>query len=1586
MEVKYMNRPVDWKAFEYKFSTDPRPAFEGLAYILFCYEFKQTYGIFRYYNQPYIETQPADTDDGHKVGFQAKYYDAGTQMSSKEQDLKDAIKGAKNKYAGIDRIIFYINKEFSASSAKDKDKPEYQLHIEKYGADLGIEIQWRGQSHIEKMLAEEELKYVKNMYFNAKDGIDRFHENLINHKNSILKHIHSTIQYNGRKVKIPQDNRKLTDFQESATQVMIIHGAAGAGKSATVKDFLEAEKNQKEKIALMFSASDLDVKEENLFLYDGNYGLQDLFGLYKNEEHRLCIIDSAEKYCTAKYPEVFGDILRQFLDHGWKVLITIRTFYKDTFCNTFLKNTTYSQQEIPKLKKETLTQINNQYPFVLPADPKVQDLLCNLFYLNLYLNMEHSSEDENMNVTLFRDTIWNQVIRNDFQQYNNLPVKREAFVQQMVSDMMAHERYTYSLKATDDFETVSALESSGIIIPYQENRKNWMMSHDVYEEIVTNHIFTEHLEQDTCSEKTFFADLGNSLRSRKSYRIWLESQLSDGEDWILQFLLDLFADEELGQEWKDETLIALMNSESEEGYFVLDTLLGQADQELFTRMMFLLNTACRGGIDPEIMEILNGQKEREFNQYRYTRPKGTAWETLLKYTCDNRDRIDWSEENLSVVTEALYAWTQANHEGEATRAAGLIALYLRKKIYAETKYKYDLENNNVYDKLDNIILNAAKEIKAELDELFTDVIQKNALDHRSEYYPLIEKATSNVMDCGMIYAAIPETLIKLMKCCWIQSEPEISWDTHPDLESDFGLKKHLNFRYYPVSALQTPVHEILAVAPQQGMNFVLHLLNYASECYRNSSLATEYDECQEIELIFSETKKVKQICSDRLWKMHRGTAPNPHVLECVLMALERWLLEVAENFPEKILNNVCLFLLKNSNNVAITATVLSVVEAYPEKLFEISCILLRTKEVFYYDISRQIVEVGINFLKGYLPKGQMFDAERIASNNLEFRKVIFEQVILNYQKRNNLSEEEFNSRISVLYKNIDQTTKDIETWEPIYRYAYYRMDLRQYNGDPEIIEKNGRKYLGLKLQVPEELVELSGNTEKERKEFYHREHVELDVWSRARYQGKKENYQNYTKYEEQPEMAYVEMTGILEDKSETEGLKNLSIAMYTCAVLLRDFREKLSEEAVTCCMEIVRVTVREWLLSEENYILSAAIDAVLPELTRQVSCEDLSADWDNPMFLLVGLLLDHREELKMLPPCIADFLWKQDRHAALKVLYAYADLSPAYRRKRRRHGENGKLKTFLDENTACIEQIFNREITDINEINTDSLEFRCLLSLYELLNKEEEENFSFIINTGKNIWEKIFDKADEKESRPFTGERGRSYVRWLADYALDLPSDKQKKLLQSMMSHVSMEETFASWIWEMVACEVQKPRYEAFWNIWNLLQPDIFRKCDKVKELEKSGDTLYFGERKAFGHLIKSYLLASEIWADSLTSWDSLKHENADFYRKAAVRIGYHPIVLYSIAYILNSIGKDTFSREGVEWLSIIIKNNLHLKKSDLPVNTQYYIEEYMSELIKREKVTLRREEHRRKQVLVVLDFLVEIGSEVGFGMREDVV
>ena len=107
------------------------------------------------------------------------------------------------------------------------------------------------------------------------------------------------------------------------------------------------------------------------------------------------------------------------------------------------------------------------------------------------------------------------------------------------------------------------------------------------------------------------------------------------------------------------------------------------------------------------------------------------------------------------------------------------------------------------------------------------------------------------------------------------------------LETEYGLKAYLTYKYHPVSALQTPVYHLLMTKPQMGMKFVLDLLNYTSEHYQNALLTEGYGECQEIELVFSETEKVKQICSERLWKMYRDTVPGPNVLECVLMALER---------------------------------------------------------------------------------------------------------------------------------------------------------------------------------------------------------------------------------------------------------------------------------------------------------------------------------------------------------------------------------------------------------------------------------------------------------------------------------------------------------------------------------------------------------------------------------------------------------------------------------------------------------------------------------------------------------------------------
>ena len=120
---------VNWKAFEYKFSDNPQRAFENLTYYLFCNEYGQKNGIFRYFNQPHIETNPIQVGD-KLIGFQAKYYAESVAMSSKEEDLRKAVEGASKAYPGITTLYFYISREFSPSSEKDKVKPAYQTNIE----------------------------------------------------------------------------------------------------------------------------------------------------------------------------------------------------------------------------------------------------------------------------------------------------------------------------------------------------------------------------------------------------------------------------------------------------------------------------------------------------------------------------------------------------------------------------------------------------------------------------------------------------------------------------------------------------------------------------------------------------------------------------------------------------------------------------------------------------------------------------------------------------------------------------------------------------------------------------------------------------------------------------------------------------------------------------------------------------------------------------------------------------------------------------------------------------------------------------------------------------------------------------------------------------------------------------------------------------------------------------------------------------------------------------------------------------------------------------------------------------------------
>ena len=88
---------------------------------------------------------------------------------------------------------------------------------------------------------------------------------------------------------------------------------------------------------------------------------------------------------------------------------------------------------------------------------------------------------------------------------------------------------------------LTALEDSGIIAVYDNSPRRWMMSHDVYEELIIKHILTQRYQEGIEAEKVL-EGFGLSLRARKLYRIWLESVFASGGGRYADFLISMFSD------------------------------------------------------------------------------------------------------------------------------------------------------------------------------------------------------------------------------------------------------------------------------------------------------------------------------------------------------------------------------------------------------------------------------------------------------------------------------------------------------------------------------------------------------------------------------------------------------------------------------------------------------------------------------------------------------------------------------------------------------------------------------------------------------------------------------------------------------------------------------------------------------------------------------------------------------------------------------------------------------------------------------------------------------------------------------------
>ena len=375
---------MNWKIFDLKYDKHEQWAFEQMSYLLFCAEFDNKIGLFRYKNQAGIETEPIEKD-GIFYGFQAKYYT--TSISKNKGDIIDSIRKAKTKNSQLNVIYFYINQELSESTKTDTKKPKYQLEIEKEAEVIGVSIEWRVPSYFELQLSLPENKYIYDIFFNLEPNEADLLDEVLKHNENILRAIQTEIFFGDKRIKIDRSHiiDEILNYSQQK-QNIIISGEGGSGKTAVFKEFYY-QYFQNIPICI-FKATELNVNHINdLFHFDHNFSFMQFIKAYHDESVKIFVIDSAEKLAELTNNDILYSLIQKLKESGWKIIFTTRYSYLNDLTFHIKENYQLSFKviDIPLINIDNLKSISEEINFTLPKNNNFLERLRNLFYLSEYV-------------------------------------------------------------------------------------------------------------------------------------------------------------------------------------------------------------------------------------------------------------------------------------------------------------------------------------------------------------------------------------------------------------------------------------------------------------------------------------------------------------------------------------------------------------------------------------------------------------------------------------------------------------------------------------------------------------------------------------------------------------------------------------------------------------------------------------------------------------------------------------------------------------------------------------------------------------------------------------------------------------------------------------------------------------------------------------------------------------------------------------------------------------------------------------------------------------------------------------------------
>lgn len=1361
----------------------------------------------------------------------------------------------------------------------------------------------------------------------------------------------------------------LTGFIAS-TPVVIVHGEAGAGKSAAVKNCLVEGKQR------FFAIKGEQICAESLYatiksITGTDVDLKTLLSSPLLQEQLVIWVDGAEKSIERNQTEALIDLMRLTAEFSsLRIVITIRKYALEHF-RLLVLNTTrrFHVYEVPLLSLEEQELIGQQFPAARSFldNPKLRRLLRVPFYLNYAVLLNELTEaGKELDEFTFREEIWRLAIAGRTRNLDRTFVFTDLVVKR------ATEMALYVRVDKADFEVVEQLESEHILVREKDTNR-FAPAHDIFEDwALVRHVRSTF--QDHGLPADLFQHLGSAYAIRRGFRFWLQEEVQHDPAEVVRFAAHCIAGT-VDQYWKDETFIVLLHSD--EGTRFLNenqTLLLSNNACLLLRFIHLFRVASK---EPDASALESMEAWKLYSSTFI--PVGNGWATLIHFLCQHLDEVkhnntlylflkDWScklEWNKPLPSEA----------GEA----GLLLLTVFQRMRKSHIEGLLHPENETREEVLRLIFRLTEvlvlEVKTILEETLNAIKVAKGKNHRLDSdYKLIWTQMLFLFHSKELCRYFPDLIMEAANLRWIKNK-ESKHQSRRDVNSDFGLKNEFKLNDFPASAWQTPTLWLLRLHHKKALDWIIYLMNYCTQKFLESEFSKTYkdEDIREIELKLNDGTKIKQLGNPTLYQMFRGTRRvTPYLLQSILMALEKWLFELAECKEEssrKLLRLSFRKLLEESRTVATTSVLVSVAIAHSEEIEEEIYPLLTNLAIYDWDMNRQHQESSALNPIGGVEYGLSYSRERWEAKQMPHRKIRLEEYVI----KRSFNDLEFSNKFhEILDRLCLDTPPEMSTW----RIFLNRMDTRKWE-PTNFEESNGQYIIELQPKIEDALVPIVEEARKQQKE---NDAIAAGcVWAQKVF-----DYENGAHFTFETWAVHYNHLRSIEhlEFGRVDGLF-ISPALLA-AVAIRDGLDELSAEQLAWCETVLTTRAKIEVDSARQMYLDLSIAKSLfgdvPSLLslvlllRKQHNSKLRPDvivllFEALLFIelsdnLKNKLFDYvRDNLWTIAPDIAYTYWVGlINYASLwrkYPRYSYdAPLFPASKK---------EAKKFEQEKAKLIQSVLDQTISlqklpDVLDKRSHWWYDKALKILPVHTQNDECRKF---VGNYLNLLLKthVHDESDWDSPTEFDTSR-QFFAEYFAKFIFAQSKDVALPLFDQLLHTILQAKPDDQSIFKFVQRSVEEIIRAMAQN--NNLSTQIFGFYWKhLLNASIAANNKYFSAK---------LLLESPYLHDYVTDWQPIR-DNKALFIEIMQKMGEH--APNSVVRLLAGIGSDILLPDGLVWLHEI------LQKRGLEQIKIHDMERLLNRVWVFHAPSIRKNRDLLKRLMAILDLMVEKGSSLAFFMRE---